>query len=84
MNKRQKFDGRESAYIVRAVVVAIGVKENTETVEVVFAAENWTELVLVPSVPHHEAVAVQLVFAVPMNAELELYLPICHVNWLKK
>ena len=75
---------RKSAYIVRAVVVAIGVKENTETVEVVFAAENWTELVLFPSVPHHKAVTVQLVFAVPMNAELKLYLPISHVNWLKK
>ncbi len=66
---------------MRPIVIRIGIEDNGKTMEVVGRAEDIAELVAVTHVPEGESVAEQ-VLAVTVHRELELDLPVGHVNRL--
>ena len=65
-----------------SVVIAVGVKEDAESSEVVLATKDRTDLALLLCVPEGKPIAKQ-VLPLTMHLELNHNLPVVHTNWLQ-
>ena len=65
-----------------AIVIAVRIQEDAKSMEIILATKDRSKLHFISGVPHYKPITVQLIFSMTVNAELKLYFPIGHFNWL--